>query len=246
MDHRSAQHDFQYCTNCGKPVLAGWRYCRGCGSPISAEAKSTFLFSDPVPAPIKEKKAAKRAPYVGWLIAAAIVYLFFTYLNGTLPPSGKALPEEPTHSLKPVSAFNGQMLLYPSFERICPLSVSVPSGEDDYYIYLAYRKGPSHSSIWRKATAASRVEDDLAFYVKAGKTVEVDVPVGVYQLYYAYGPTWYGKEGRFGRDTVFCTSDEYLDFYTDDYTTYGHTLSLIPQTYGNFDSRNIKETDFPG
>jgi len=86
----------------------------------------------------------------------------------------------------------------------------------------------------------------MGFYVKAGKTVEVDVPVGVYQLYYAYGKTWYGKEKRFGPDTVFCTSDEYLDFYTDDSTTYGHTLSLILQTYGNFDSRNIKEADFPG
>lgn len=243
MSYQSGQSATQYCTNCGKPVLAGWRYCRGCGAPIYAETQSVS-FSNPVPAPVRQKRVSRRPSYIGWVIAAFVAYLLFVYMGGTTPE--KTIPAEPTPTLKPVSAFNGQMLLYPSFERICPLSVSVPSEENDYYIYLAFRKGPSHSTVWRKSTAASRVEDDLAFYVKAGNTVEVDVPVGVYQLYYAYGKTWYGKENRFGPDTVFCTSDKYLEFYTDDSTTYGHTLSLILQTYGNFDSRNIKESEFPG
>lgn len=234
----------QYCTNCGKPVLAGWKYCRGCGAQLYTEAQSTFSFTDPAPTPVRQRQASKRPSFIGWIIAAVIAYLLFVYMGGTTPE--KTIPAEPTPTLKPVSAFNGQMILYPSYERICPLSVSVPSGEDDYYIYLAYRKGPPFSTIWRKSSTESRVESDMAFYVKAGKTVAVDVPVGVYQLYYAYGKTWYGKEKRFGPDTVFCTSDEYLDFYTDDTTTYGHTLSLILQTYGNFDSRNIKESEFPG
>ena len=142
------------------------------------------------------------------------------------------------------------MLTWPSYERTCPLTVSVPSGKNNYYIYLRYLHAPSYSVEARTPIsggygASTGNTDDLSFYVQAGKSVSLDVPIGVYKLSYACGETWYGATDLFGAETLYYTSSDTLSFYADGDYYNGHTLELWLQQNGNFDQRSISASQFP-
>ena len=152
-----------------------------------------------------------------------------------------------TPTLTPASAYNGEIFVVPSYESLCPLTVSV-RGDQAYYVFLDYLYAPAYSTVDRHNEAYgvnSSIKSDLAFYISPGSTVEIDVPIGVYRLYYATGKTWYGKALLFGEDTATYTSDDLLEFYADDYYYNGVTLELWPQSGGNFDTKSISYDDFP-
>lgn len=136
----------------------------------------------------------------------------------------------------------------PSYESLCPLTVSV-RGDQAYYVFLDYLYAPSYSTVDRhledEINYSSVIENDLAFYISPGSTVEIDVPIGVYRLYYATGETWYGKALLFGEATATYTSDDLLEFYADDSYYNGVTLELWRQSGGNFDTKSISYDDFP-
>lgn len=140
---------------------------------------------------------------------------------------------------------NGYMFKTPTYVKLCPLSVSV-SGDASYYVYLEYLRPPGDSYNSRHLEGNPSVrEEDIAFFVRPNSTVEIDVPVGVYKLYYAAGKEWYGESSLFGEDTAYSSSSDLLEFYTDYTTFYGSTLELWPQYNGNFDTHYIDEDDFP-
>lgn len=85
----------------------------------------------------------------------------------------------------------------------------------------------------------------MSFYVSAGKSAEVLVPLGEYEIYYATGQTWYGPDDKFGSDTQFYKCDDTFDFYEDDDGYVGWTLTLYKVSNGNMDSTPIDEGDFP-
>lgn len=153
-----------------------------------------------------------------------------------------------THTPTPASAYNGEIFIVPSYESLCPLTVSV-QGDQAYYVFLDYLYAPSYSAVDRhledEINYSSVIENDLAFYISPGSTVEIDVPIGVYRLYYATGETWYGKALLFGEYTATYTSDDLLEFYADDSYYNGVTLELWRQSGGNFDTKSISYDDFP-
>lgn len=137
---------------------------------------------------------------------------------------------------------NGDILLSPSYKCVCPFTVSV-LGDNGYYIYLKYRYAPSNSVVSREYTGGN--ESDIAFYVAPGSSVSIDVPIGVYKLYYAYGPTWRGAYYKFGEDTQYCSSNDLLEFYADSEYYNGVTLELWAQHGGNYSTKSIDEDEFP-
>lgn len=88
-------------------------------------------------------------------------------------------------------------------------------------------------------------EADVAFYLKAGKQVSFNVPIGVYKLYYATGKDFYGTELLFGDNTQYFSSDELLTFYSDSEYYRGHTITLKSTLNGNFETVPISEDQFP-
>lgn len=157
----------------------------------------------------------------------------------------------PTLAPRPVSIYNGKILRSPIYEGQCPLTIQTPSGSGGYYIYLRYDKASSRSLESRvskgdgPSLSLGSWGSDLAFYVAAGKTFNIDVPVGIYVFSYCHGTTWYGEKLYFGDDTLYYKSDEDLEFYTDRYYSNGHTISLIKQTNGNFDTNPTTKDQFP-
>ena len=154
---------------------------------------------------------------------------------------------KPTATPKPVSVYNGEILRKPDYEGVCEFTVKA-SPFSNHYIYLQYKSAPGKSTLERKklASASAPYEQDIAFYVGAGKEATVSVPIGIYKLYYASGDTYYGEKLLFGNLTGYYSSDDTLDFYADNKYTYGHTVTLTPVTDGNFDTDPISSFQFPG
>ena len=141
--------------------------------------------------------------------------------------------------------FNGEILISPDYIRNCPLTVSV-RGEYSYYVRLCYFGPSTRSESERKPTSGYELKQgDIAFFVDCNSTVEIDVPVGVYKLYYCTGTTWYGFPLYFDDETKWYTSDETLEFYTDRRMEYGVTLDLYTRYGGNYATKNIDAAYVP-
>ena len=82
------------------------------------------------------------------------------------------------------------------------------------------------------------------FFVPSGETASVRVPIGVYELRYAAGETWYGEEYLFGPETVYMRAEERFEFRIDDKRVSGFTVELIKQTNGNLKETALKPSDF--
>lgn len=145
-----------------------------------------------------------------------------------------------------VTATNGKKYITPDYEAVCPFTI-IADSSTDYYVYLKYQYAPSSSTTSRtlKSTATRPYETDVAFYLKAGKQVEIDVPIGVYKLYYATGSNFYGTKLLFGDNTHYYASDDLLSFYSDSQYYNGHTITLKSTYNGNFDTDPISESEFP-
>ena len=69
-------------------------------------------------------------------------------------------------------------------------------------------KAAHGSHFLLKLVDAYTGKDVLDVFVRSGSTVEVDVPLGRYDIRYASGETWYGYNMRFGPDTSYSKADK--------------------------------------
>lgn len=115
-----------------------------------------------------------------------------------------------------------------SVDREAPLEIKA-SGGNSHYI---------------KLESTSDQKQYVTFFVRAGSTVEVDVPFGSYYLKYASGDTWYGVSNLFGLKTTYTKSDDIFDFYLEDGYANGYTVTLYPVTNGNMHTEEISASEF--
>ncbi len=80
---------------------------------------------------------------------------------------------------------------------------------------------------------------EVEFYVRANSTATVGVPAENLYVYFASGPTWYGKEHYFGDTVAYSKDDEIQDFYN-----YSWEYTLTPVTYGNFDETPVDAEEY--
>lgn len=169
------------------------------------------------------------------MVIAAIIWAvwFFGFHDVKIdePSTDKQVEAKSESPSLPVVPYtNGELLKGPRNPQLCPFSVET-SGSDAYYVYL---------------DCIGNSNDDMAFMVSPGRTVEVNVPLGKYEVYYASGSTWHGQYYKFGEDTRYYKCDEIFDFYqTDDYYQ-GWTITLYTVSNGNMDTDPINESAFPG
>ena len=117
--------------------------------------------------------------------------------------------------------FNGQ-------QAIAPLEIRTESGSD-YYV---------------KVVNAANDNDTLAIYIHGGETVEVEVPLGNYEIRYASGNNWYGDQELFGSDTAFNKADELFNFVDTGYQVSGYTITLYQVIDGNLQTKTIDKNQF--
>lgn len=84
----------------------------------------------------------------------------------------------------------------------------------------------------------------LTIFVRAGETIQFDVPLGSYVLKSASGLTWYNEKNCFGHNTNYTKEDAIFDFKIVNNNVKGYTLSLIKVVNGNLRSIDIAPEDF--
>lgn len=180
-----------------------------------------------------EPRPLKKWPFV--LCAAVILYLVYTVAleesdtassNQGVPP--RDTEEESVHLEAVTPPRNGKILQQSGDSRIAPLTIETRG--DGYYLV--------------RLKDASSGRNVISVFIVGGRTVDVDVPLGNFELYYAYGDTWYGEESLFGPDTVYSKADELFDFYESDGYVNGWTVELYLQQNGNLDIETVSAEDF--
>lgn len=185
---------------------------------------------------------------IRWLLVFCALFLLVWAFSFYNPPSNVNVNNIniPQAEIQPYPAYNGEIIIQPDYECICPLEVRTEKGMEDYYVRLHYLEAPYRGKRRRLSySALPPHESDIAFYVSSGRSVKVDVPVGIYEFYYATGQTFYGAKELFGKNTSYYTSEEKLEFYVEDdkYNSIIITLQKVP--YGNFSTHGVKKNSFP-
>lgn len=120
---------------------------------------------------------------------------------------------------------NGSIIIGTSKDRLAPLTVETDSN--------------SNSAYYVKLVEQSTGLTDLSFFVCPGQTVDIDVPLGDYTVYYATGLHWYDYNDLFGDTTVCYKMDDLFCFYYQDGYYNGYTLSLYNVPDGNLSYQEI-------
>lgn len=171
------------------------------------------------------------------ILLALVVGCFLVYFSSGSQDKGAGKGDQgikdpnPVQTLEPISVEHGQLIKRPSDECLAPLSVETSSGRN-YYIYL-------------QPTDPNEKKNCMSFYVEGGKPVEVLVPLGTYEIFYATGDTWYGREHKFGEATSTFKCDKEFTFSISDHSYTGWTLTLYAVSNGNLSTTYIPESDFP-
>lgn len=142
----------------------------------------------------------------------------------------------------PIEAKNGEILHEPSAEKIAPLTIKA-SDSKNYYVFLRCT-GYDTPRGYGLDDAGCRA-NDMSFYVKNGSSVSVNVPLGLYEIYYATGNTWYGEGHLFGNETARYKCNEEFEFYVDGDYVEGYALTLYAVPNGNMDTEKVPENEFP-
>ncbi|MEC9488119.1 MAG: hypothetical protein UMV23_01390 [Halanaerobium sp.] len=123
---------------------------------------------------------------------------------------------------------NGTVNYYSEEKKIAPLEIRTEEG--NYYLLKLVN-----------------VEGDktvLDVFIHGGKTVNIEVPLGTYEIRYASGEKWYGYEYLFGDNTMYTKAEGLFEFMVENNQVYGYILTLYSVTNGNLATNPIAPEDF--
>jgi hypothetical protein len=84
----------------------------------------------------------------------------------------------------------------------------------------------------------------LAVFIRAGRSIHTEVPVGTYRLKFGVGRTWYGERHMFGPETTFAQADRCLEFSREGGVVSGHKVELFAQASGNLSTSPIQASEW--
>jgi peptidoglycan hydrolase-like protein with peptidoglycan-binding domain len=134
---------------------------------------------------------------------------------------------EPTYPEQPLP-HTGSVRTFTAEERIAPFEIKAAQGS--HYL-LKLVDAYTHASI-------------LTVFVRSGTTVNVDVPLGTYEVRYASGTSWYGYKHFFGPDTAYNKADTRFTFKMLGNQVRGFTITLYQVAHGNLHTSAIGPMDF--
>lgn len=167
----------------------------------------------------------------GWfwilLIGGFFAWVAFSESNkqrSVTPPSPRVAPSYPAQPL-PIT---GQLQVFTASQRVAPLEIKTSAGAH-YFVKLV----DSNSGV-----------PVMAVFVRGGSTVEVEVPLGMFEIRYASGESWYGADHLFGPETVYSKAEEVFHFKNDGYQISGFTITLYSVSGGNLRTSRISPNGF--
>ena len=138
-------------------------------------------------------------------------------------------PQKPTVPALPLPR-NGDVTRYSYGQRaLAPFTVRTRSGSGNYYVKLVNVR--TNNTV-------------MTLFVREGRTAETKVPLGTYEVRYAVGDKWYGREHLFGPHTSYARCDESFRFYRTSTGYQGYTVELYLQQFGNLETEDISRDEF--
>ena len=188
----------------------------------------------PPPKPTSEPKRTSPFFVIFALIAAAAFLFLLIGPSFLMEEPEKDAPYIASPTPAPYKAItfpnSGHSVVHNGEARKAPFIVNLPSGDSYYYLVLA-------DSVTNRK--------EVSIYAHSGDTVEIEVPLGKYFLYYTSGDTWYGNIPKFGDDASFYKADAVLEFYETSDAVYYEEITLYPVANGNMDTEYIDSSEFP-
>jgi hypothetical protein len=80
----------------------------------------------------------------------------------------------------------------------------------------------------------------MSLFIRGGSPLVASVPHGTFVIKHASGERWCGERALFASDTTIKKGEHNVTFDGD----HEYTLSLIPQTFGNFPTMTISRHNF--
>ncbi len=160
--------------------------------------------------------------FIGWAI----------FINETknkgLPPSAN------TNYTRPAPAFSQPVQPLPQTgdntaslsNGVAPLNIKTsPAGGYHYFV---------------KIVNTATNQEIGSYFIRSGGILDIQVPIGTYEIKYATGKQWYGTTYLFGPETSYSKADSLFTFSFDGYQYSGYTVELIMQQNGNLRTSGIQ------
>ncbi len=123
---------------------------------------------------------------------------------------------------------NGEISLFTNNENVAPLQINTPYGSN----YVV------------KLKDASTKIPIMTIFIHGGSSLNIKVPLGIYEITYASGEKWYGYDYLFGSGTVYSKADKVFSFKRTGSQIDGYTLTLHQVVNGNLKTTNINKSNF--
>lgn len=124
--------------------------------------------------------------------------------------------------------YSGAIQTWTSSKRVAPFEIKAAKGSN-YLLKLVdvYTDSPI-----------------MTVFVRSGTNVEVEVPLGTYEVRYAAGEKWYGYEYLFGPETSYSKAENTFTFEIVGNQISGFTITLYKVAHGNLHTSAIGPTEF--
>lgn len=165
------------------------------------------------------------------------------YAIATFDPASTTANKSDTTSQKSANefldepAFNKPRLRFPATGTVQPYTGQ--AGQAPLQIRTS-----SGANYLVRLEDVSTGKDVMDVFVRGGTTVDVEVPLGTYQLKYASGQNWYGREHLFGPETAYNKADTPFRFYIEGQQISGYTVTLYRVSDGNLRTSKLPPSQF--
>lgn len=180
--------------------------------------------------PLSSKLLRIRKPII-WIVVLLVLFAIGGGFDSSTPSKTQAETEQTAEFSEPQVATppTGLIANYTNQEGLAPFEIKTSSTDADYYI---------------KMTNIGENIPMMTLFINGGETLDVNIPIGVYEVKYAVGQIWYGEEYLFGPETQYTKFDQTFEFTEDESGTNGWTIDLLEQVGGNLDSSYIDPESF--
>lgn len=169
-------------------------------------------------------------------IVSTVMFIYLTPSNLTSSNHYPAKPSSARSNIGngsniPLVAIpqNGSTREYFYDEAIAPLRI-VTENQNIYYLV--------------KVVEWTTKDTVMTIFIHGGKSVDVDLPLGEYEIRYAVGEEWHGYKYLFGPSTIYKKAEEKFVFDVLGNYVHGYTLELFSQVNGNLSTTIIDENEF--
>lgn len=202
------------------------------GLPVCGKCRAVLIPSTVPPAGVSRAKiGAFVKKSLAWVVLLGIIGA--AYYVSTRPT--------PQRAAQPVRR---QQVSFPHPQQSLPYSGSIRRFTGDKAVAPFEIKAAQGSHYLLKLVDAYTASPVLTVFVQSGSTVEVEVPLGTYEVRYASGQTWYGYEYLFGPNTSYSKADKTFTFEVVGNQISGFTITLYKVAHGNLHTSGIRPTEF--